>query len=161
MRSQGELRVASPFPAEYWPMVWYWIEGFRNRAVDDGSPQSCDGFVEWLLALEKSPQFRSWGVWRGGELGGLVTFERPRPIDIAGWSRAFFKPSFFGRRGRIGRTEEAPQGDLDQPDRLDARPAAHLDQPVAAITGGLEQPRSDAERDAAAILGAQSDHENG
>jgi RimJ/RimL family protein N-acetyltransferase len=70
------------------------MEEFRRRVTDDFSPRTlADLVAQW----EKTkPARRTWGVWRGDELGGLVVWE-PWPTPGIGESSALFKRSFWGR----------------------------------------------------------------
>ena len=87
------LRLESPFPEYALPRVWTWIEDFRHRVADDFSPRTLGGFMRhWA---ERKPFRKTWGVWRGEELGGLVIYEPWQPG--VGTSHALFKRSFWGR----------------------------------------------------------------
>lgn len=91
------LRVESPFPEYALPRVWTWIQDFRWRVSDDFAPDSLEAFVaEWQARREKQ---RTWAVYRGPEIGGLVTFEPWSPV--AGTSHCLFKRSFWGHRTTI------------------------------------------------------------
>jgi len=87
------LRLEAPFPEYALPRVWTWIEDFRHRVADDFSLKSLGEFMRhWE---ERRPFRKSWGVWRGKELGGLVIYEPWQPG--VGTSHALFKRSFWGR----------------------------------------------------------------
>lgn len=90
---EGELRMVEPFPEYAWPEVWVWMESFRHRIVDDFGPQTLEAWVEFGLAM--GARSRTWAVYRGEELGGLITFDRHSPV--MGTSFAMFKRSFWGR----------------------------------------------------------------
>jgi RimJ/RimL family protein N-acetyltransferase len=87
------LRLTSPFPEYALPRVWTWIEDFRRRVADDYSPKTLGEFMRhWK---EREPFRKTWGVWRGEDLGGLVIYEPWQPG--VGTSHALFKRSFWGR----------------------------------------------------------------
>ena len=87
------LRLERPFPEYALPRVWTWIEDFRHRVADDFSPKTLAEFmVHWR---EREPFRKTWGVWRGEDLGGLIVFEAWQPG--VGTSHALFKRSFWGR----------------------------------------------------------------
>lgn len=87
------LRLTAPFPEYALPRVWTWIEDFRHRVVDDYSPKSLSEFVRhWK---EREPFRKTWAIWRGEDLGGLVIYEPWQPG--VGTSHALFKRSFWGR----------------------------------------------------------------
>jgi RimJ/RimL family protein N-acetyltransferase len=93
--SDSEVRVASPFPVAALPRLWSWIEDFRERVADDFSPQTLEEMItDWR---EREKTRKTWGVWRGEELGGLVSWE-PWPVANVGVTHALFKRSFWGRR---------------------------------------------------------------
>jgi RimJ/RimL family protein N-acetyltransferase len=86
--------VESPFPDFALPRVWSWIQDFRQRVTDDFSPRTLTEFVaQWA---ELAPTRKTWGVWRDGELGGLIVWE-PWPMPGIGVSHALFKREFWGR----------------------------------------------------------------
>jgi RimJ/RimL family protein N-acetyltransferase len=99
----ADRRVAlvSPFPAHAWPRVWTWLKPFRRRVADDLDPQTLQAFVEQQLALQKLPNYRSWGVTRdtgnGPELGGLIALVQPRGVaDPSAIAHLVFRREFFG-----------------------------------------------------------------
>jgi RimJ/RimL family protein N-acetyltransferase len=85
--------MVEPFPEYAWPEVWVWMEDFRRRIIDDFGPQTLEAWVEFGQGV--AARARTWGVFRGEELGGLITFERQSPV--MGISHAIFKQSFWGR----------------------------------------------------------------
>jgi len=87
------LRLERPFPEYALPRVWTWIEDFRHRVADDFSPKTLAEFM--LHWRERKPFRKTWGVWRGEDLGGLVIYEAWQPG--VGTSHALFKRSFWGR----------------------------------------------------------------
>jgi len=91
--SAGMVRVESPFPVFALPRVWSWMEGFRDRVADDYGPKTLEEFVEdWRSEVHR----KTWGVWRGPELGGLIIWQ-PWPVGGIGETHAVFKKSFWGR----------------------------------------------------------------
>jgi len=86
------VRVEKPFPDYALPRVWSWIQAFRKRVTDDFSPKTLEEFVEQWESLKDTRQ--TWGVWRGGELGGMVSAEPWGPGIVV--SHALFKREFWG-----------------------------------------------------------------
>lgn len=91
--AEDVLRLERPFPEYALPRVWTWIEDFRHRVADDFSPKTLAEFM--LHWRERKPFRKTWGVWRGEELGGLVIYEPWQPG--VGTSHALFKRTFWGR----------------------------------------------------------------
>lgn len=89
-----QIEVVSPFPMQSLPRVWGWIQSFRNRVVDDFSPKTLDAFVEKSLA--DAAALTTWAVYRDGELGGMVSFERWTPV--LGTCHCLFKREMWGRK---------------------------------------------------------------
>jgi len=87
-----EVRVESPFPDYAVPRVWTWIETFRHRVADDFAPQTLPEFVRYWE--QRKLIDRTWGVWRGEDLGGLITIEELNPAVVS--SHCLFKRSFWG-----------------------------------------------------------------
>lgn len=85
------VRVESPFPESAIPRVWSWIQGFRERVADDFAPASIEQFVQFWSSQS---QAKTWGVWRDGELGGLVVVKEISPVLAE--SHCLFKRSFWG-----------------------------------------------------------------
>jgi RimJ/RimL family protein N-acetyltransferase len=87
------VEVKEPFPEWAWPEVWAWIASLRHKLIDDYGPKSMD---EWMAFVEKNvPRQRTWGVWMGAELGGVITFDQGSPM--AGAVHLYFKRSMWGR----------------------------------------------------------------
>lgn len=81
--------MESPFPEHALPRVWKWIEAFRWRVADDFGPKTLDEFVQHV---GREPL--TWGVFRGDELGGLVTARPLSPVTVE--SAYLFKREFWG-----------------------------------------------------------------
>lgn len=95
------VELVSPFPPHAWPRVWTWLAPFRRRVHDDLDPQTLQAYVEQQLALQKLPNYRSWGVTRdtgnGAELGGLIALLQPRGVDDpSAIAHLVFRKEFFG-----------------------------------------------------------------
>lgn len=86
------VTIASPFPPADIPRVWQWLEPFRARVSDDFSPKTMDEFVRWFMA--QSDVMKTWGVYRSGELGGVISFQQVSPV--VGTAHATFKKTFWG-----------------------------------------------------------------
>ena len=97
MDSSLRAVVRAPFPEHAWPKVWDWIQPCRGSVMDDNSPTSKGEFVDEQLRMCELPTYRTWGVHRDDELGGLITFQTAHPDDTTGWAHTMFKRSFFGR----------------------------------------------------------------
>lgn len=93
-----QVRVSEPFPAFHMPRVWVWTQEFRSRVADDFGPKSLEEFMA-VQQARVAAGLRSWGVYRGGELGGLVTFEPTSPI--CGAAHCIFKKSFWGHETTV------------------------------------------------------------
>jgi RimJ/RimL family protein N-acetyltransferase len=88
------IRVESPFPTEAWPRVWFWMDAFRGRVTDDFSPKSIEEFVAGAIASSEIEGVTTWGVWRGDELGGMVSIRR---LDArVATAQSLFKSQFWG-----------------------------------------------------------------
>ena len=88
--------VRNPFPNHAWPQVWDWIQPYRRSVLDDHSPKTKPEFVDEQLVRVKTPTYRTWGVLRETQLGGLVTFQTTHPGDTMGWAQTIFRKNFFG-----------------------------------------------------------------
>lgn len=84
------VRVESPFPEAAIPRVWSWIQEFRYRVADDFAPDTIEQFVEFWA----NHTVETWGVWRDGELGGLVVITPVSPVLVE--SHCLFKRTFWG-----------------------------------------------------------------
>lgn len=91
------VRVASPFPEFSLPRVWAWTQEFRLRVCDDFAPSTIKEFM--VLWRAKLGSVRSWGVYRGEELGGVVTFEAASPV--MGITHFMFKKPFWGHETTV------------------------------------------------------------
>lgn len=85
------VRIESPFPLYAVPRVWTWLERVRKHVADDFGPQTLEAF----LAQWETSKAMTWGVWRDGELGGMVSFEAASPV--LGVMHFVFKQSFWGK----------------------------------------------------------------
>lgn len=85
--------VRNPFPNHAWPQVWEWIQPYRRSVMDDNSPTSKGEFVKEQIVLCATPTYRTWGVHRDNELGGLITFQTAPPATPwAGPTRCSRRP---------------------------------------------------------------------
>jgi RimJ/RimL family protein N-acetyltransferase len=82
--------VISPFPESSVPRIWVWMQQFRERVCDDFAPKTIEEFVADWRARPK----RSWAVYQGEELGGMIVFEPTSPA--AGILHVIFKRTFWG-----------------------------------------------------------------
>jgi RimJ/RimL family protein N-acetyltransferase len=89
----ADVYVSTPFPDWALPTLWSWMQGFRDRVMDDFCPQTLEEFVErWG---EAATARQSWGVYRGHELGGAVVVQQLNPV--AAETHCAFKKDFWGR----------------------------------------------------------------
>lgn len=88
-----EVTLRSPFPPEDVPRIWTWMEPFRWRVSDDFSPKTLADFIPYFRALEA--RGKSWAVYRGDELGGVLNYEQVSPV--VGSFHCIFKKAFWGR----------------------------------------------------------------
>lgn len=72
--------------------MWSWVSDFRHRVTDDFAPETLTGFVDQWEAAEKAGR-KSWGIYRDGELGGVVTAADASPMLCQ--VSCIFKPSFW------------------------------------------------------------------
>jgi len=87
-----------------------WLQEFRWRVADDFSPQTLDAFVEdWIERAELGRE--TWGVWRDGELGGVVCVDKVSPIVAS--SHFLFKKSFWGSETTVAAVEQVFQEVFD------------------------------------------------
>jgi RimJ/RimL family protein N-acetyltransferase len=89
---ETDWRLVQPFPEKRWPRVWVWVEEFRNRVMDDFAPQTLEEFVAQRMQL--APMEATFGVERGGELGGLIVIQPANPYLVS--AHCLFKKSFWG-----------------------------------------------------------------
>lgn len=88
-----DIRVVTPFPDFAAPRIWAWMEQFRARVADDFSPQT---EREFMAAWEQRANHEQrWAVYRGDELGGLVTLAPVTPCVLT--SHVVFKKQFWGQ----------------------------------------------------------------
>jgi RimJ/RimL family protein N-acetyltransferase len=92
-----EIRLVEPFPAWQWPLAWAWFEGSRRFAADDFSPCTAEAFVEYSNGAYAT----TFGVERGGRLGGAIAFQQASPATAI--MHVLFAPWFIRQRGAAGR----------------------------------------------------------
>jgi RimJ/RimL family protein N-acetyltransferase len=95
--------LVKPFPMYELPRVWLWVQQFRSRVADDFSPKTLDEFVE--VEMARMTRQMTWGVYRGGELGGLIAFEPSSPV--VGTAHVTFRRSFWGHKTSVPAMREA------------------------------------------------------
>lgn len=93
------VHVESPFPSYAVPRLYSWIEAFGPwRVRDDFGPQTLKALLDSWPTYESEP-FKTWGVWRDGDLGGLITVRSITPHLAE--AHAIFRKSFFGHETTI------------------------------------------------------------
>ena len=95
--------LVKPFPMYELPRVWLWVQQFRRQISDDFSPKTLDEFVD--VEMERMNRQMTWGVYRDGELGGLIVFEPSSPV--AGTSHITFRRSFWKPKTTVPAIREA------------------------------------------------------
>ena len=70
--------LRNPFPNHAWPQVWDWIQPYRRSVMEDHPPATMGEFVEQQLFLVETSLYRTSGVLRDDEVGGLITLETLR-----------------------------------------------------------------------------------
>lgn len=83
------MQFISPFPEEHLPLMWKWIEEFREQMLDDNSPQSYEAMVEhsrsslergakqYACLMDGVPAGMIWGEFAGdGMYIGHLVFDR-------------------------------------------------------------------------------------
>lgn len=80
-----------PWQDSDWSAVWRWCQRFWWQIADDFTPRDEAGFV----AMQIARQAVNLGVWRDGQLGGLLTWERLNPIVCQ--AHCVFSREFWGR----------------------------------------------------------------
>lgn len=88
------IELVSPFPIENLPRVWRWVEAHKDKIADDYFAKDCDAFIAEWISLQIAGR-KSWGVIRGGVLGGVVTSRRLAPT-VADF-HCLFSTEFWGR----------------------------------------------------------------
>lgn len=76
-----QIEVRSPFPDSAIPRIWTWISEFRNAVADDFAPKTIEEFISDWEARSQGPRV-TWGVWRDGELVGLIVVDQISPILV-------------------------------------------------------------------------------
>lgn len=87
-----EVRIETPFPEHAVPRIWIWTQEFRWRVADDFGPKTLEEFVEKWRERERVQQ--NWAVYRGEELGGVITVCPMSPVVVT--VHCVFKKSFWG-----------------------------------------------------------------
>jgi RimJ/RimL family protein N-acetyltransferase len=75
-----------------WPLAWAWLRGFWNQVADDFSCQTEADYIKGQLVASHCIHR---GVYRDGELGGLLTGVPITPYLVQ--AHITFKKSFWGR----------------------------------------------------------------
>lgn len=95
------VEIHSPFPDYALPRAWGWLEKVRNRVADDYGPKTVDQWVDQEIGAEG----KTWGVWRDGELGGMLSFRQLSPW--LGVGHCTFRKDFWGRATTRPAVEQA------------------------------------------------------
>lgn len=73
-----------------WPICWSWLNRYYWKVADDYAPKTLQEFVDASISRGS----RNFGVYRNGELGGLIMFDRLSPYLCE--CHVYFKRSFWG-----------------------------------------------------------------
>ena len=96
MTGLGSLSVRSPFPAHAYFQLYDWSLPVWKLIASDDTPKDREGFVEFEIGITDDSSVKTWGIWRGDELGGFVSAIRfPQRRWIA-QLHCVFKKSFRG-----------------------------------------------------------------
>jgi len=91
----GSLNVRSPFPAPSLYMVYDWARFAWKHVADDTTPKTREEFIHTYNDMVTAPGIKTWGVWRGEELGGLVLAARQMERPWLARVHCIFKQTFF------------------------------------------------------------------
>jgi RimJ/RimL family protein N-acetyltransferase len=86
------VRVETPFPLWAVPRVWTWMRAVWPKVADDFGPADFDAFLEKWAAGEEIEE--RWAVYRGEDLGGLITVQRLTPYLAT--THIVFSKAFLG-----------------------------------------------------------------
>lgn len=90
------VEVRSPFPPQSYYTLYDWCLPFWKNIADDTTPKDREGFIQMQIEMAQSDYIKTWGVWRGSELGGFISVViQPRREWIA-QPHCIFKKSFWG-----------------------------------------------------------------
>ncbi len=96
----GPLQLVTPFDESNIPLLWSWLQPFKQTVLGDESPQSISEFVDaWR---ERISAAQTWGVKRNDEFGGYIEFKQiGYGIPSVGVCEALFKQSFWGKQNTL------------------------------------------------------------
>jgi RimJ/RimL family protein N-acetyltransferase len=94
----AEVTVERTFPHYALPRLWGWTVESRRQSTDDFSSRTLEEFIREWDAAERVGR-SSWGVWRDGELGGVVMSRRINPVCAD--AHCVFKRSFWGHKTTV------------------------------------------------------------
>lgn len=101
--------IVKPWDESDWPLAWRWIGEYYFRVADDEAPKTQSEFVSKQMGRPAT----SFGVYRDGSLGGLVSFDILSPTLCEG--HCLFKKgrsaadSFWGRSTTVPAIVQALQ----------------------------------------------------
>lgn len=92
------LEVKMPFNGRDWFDVWNWIEesGQWDKVADDRVPLDLEGFCAFQRELADSNARVSWGVWRDGILGGVISLDPDVDRPWIVHCHCVFRKAFWG-----------------------------------------------------------------
>lgn len=70
------------------------MKPFLRRVADDFAPQTVEQFVDF--SQKAASQSRTWGIYRDGELGGVICLDMVNPVT--GLGHITCKKEFWGRK---------------------------------------------------------------
>lgn len=92
------IETHSPFPPVSFYDLFDWSQAVWQAVASDDSPTERAEFIEAQEKAAQSEGVKTWGVYRDGELGGYVRFERFPAQPWTGAAHCIFKKDFFGRK---------------------------------------------------------------
>lgn len=69
--TQAKYEIVSPFPEEFLPGFWAWMQEFKNQMVDDFTPQTFEELVE-KERLDRDAGGKSYGIMVEGKVVGCL-----------------------------------------------------------------------------------------
>jgi len=89
----SDVRIEEPFPLHRLPEAYDWSRRYWRHVAHDGIPKNFDEWFVMHATALFDPCVRSWGVWRGDELGGFLWAVIDRWIARP---HCIFKRTFWG-----------------------------------------------------------------
>lgn len=111
---QQQVRITlKPWSSSDWPLLYHWCQAYWDMVSDDFQPHDQETFIELQRRQYSVPGSISLGVYRDGELGGLLLSTPMSPIIAQ--AHCFFRKgankrdSFWGASTTIPALEKGFQ----------------------------------------------------